>query len=69
MTVSNISSKATGPVVIRFHVEPSGAGGKKIHSNHPGRMTNVATTTSWADGRKVFSNSPGSHDQHGPHAS
>ena len=43
MTKSNISSKATGPIVTKFHVEPLEAEGMKICSNHPGHMTNMAT--------------------------
>ena len=44
MTISNISSKATGPVVIKFQTEPRKAEGTKIFSNCPGHMTNMATT-------------------------
>ena len=44
MTVSNISSKATEPIVTKFHVEPPGAEGMKICSNCPGHMINMATT-------------------------
>ena len=43
MTVSNISSKATGPNVTKFLVEPPGAEGMKIYTNHQGHMTNMAT--------------------------
>ena len=43
MTISNISPKATGPVVTKFHVEPPGAEGMKICSNFAGHMTNMAT--------------------------
>ena len=45
MTISNISSKATGLIVTKFHEEHPGAGGKKICSNTPGYMTNMATTS------------------------
>ena len=41
ITVSNISSEATGPVVTKFYVEPSGAEGAKICSNCPGHITNM----------------------------
>ena len=41
MAVSNISSEATGPVVTKFYVEPSGAEGTKICLNGPGYMTNM----------------------------
>ena len=36
MTVSNISSKATGPIVTKFHVKPPGAEGTEILANSPG---------------------------------
>ena len=42
MTVSNISSEATGPFVTKFYVELSGAEETKIYSNGPGYMTNMA---------------------------
>ena len=41
-TISNILSKAIGLIVTKF-VEPPGAEGMKICSNHPGHMTNIAT--------------------------
>ena len=37
--ISNISSKATGLTVTKFHVDPPWAEGMKIHSNHSGHMT------------------------------
>ena len=40
MTVSNIYSEATVPVVARFYIEPSGAERTKFYSNGPGHMTN-----------------------------
>ena len=45
MTISNNSSKATGPVVTKFLVcvEPSGAEGMKICSSCQGHMTNMST--------------------------
>ena len=43
MTVSNISSKANGPNVTKFLVEPPGAEGMKIYTNCQGHMTNMAT--------------------------
>ena len=45
MSVSNISSKATGPIVTKFHVAPPGAEGMKICSNLPGHMTSMATAS------------------------
>ena len=36
MTISNISAKASGPVVTKFHTEPSGAEEIKICVNGPG---------------------------------
>ena len=44
MTISNISSKATGPIVTRFHAGPSGTEGMKIHSNRSVHITSKATT-------------------------
>ena len=44
MTISNILPKATGRIVPNSHLEPPGAEGMKICSNHPGHMTNMATT-------------------------
>ena len=43
MTVSNIFSKATGPIVTKFHVEPPWAGETKICSNHSSRLACMAT--------------------------
>ena len=37
MTTSNISSKATGPVVTKFHIELLG-----LRENSPGQVTNMA---------------------------
>ena len=42
MKIANIFLKATGPVVMKFHVEPSGAEGMKICSNFSGHMTIMA---------------------------
>ena len=44
MTVSNITSKATGPVLTKFDKKPSGFEGMKICSDRPGHMTNMAAT-------------------------
>ena len=44
MTVSNISSKATEPIVTKSHLEPPGADGTKNCSNRIVHMTNIATT-------------------------
>ena len=41
MTVLNISPKATGSIVTKFHVEPPGAAGMKTGSNGPCRLTNM----------------------------
>ena len=42
MTFSNISSKATGPMITKFHPELPWDGGSKVCSNCPGYMTDVA---------------------------
>ena len=44
MTILNISSKATGPIVTESHVDPPGADCTKICSNRIVHMTNMATT-------------------------
>ena len=42
-TFSNIfSSKTTGPIKAKFHVEPPWDGGTKVCSNGPGHMTKMA---------------------------
>ena len=42
-TFSNIiSSKTTGPIEAKFHVEPSWDGGTKVCSKGPGHMTKMA---------------------------
>ena len=43
LSISNISSKATGPVETKFHVEPPWVEETKICSNSPGHMTSIAT--------------------------
>ena len=53
MTISNISSKATGPVVTKFHVEPPGTEWTKMCSNRPGHMTGMATAPIYG---KTFKN-------------
>ena len=42
MTVSNISPKATGPIVTKFHMEPPKTEGRKVCSKSPGHMINMA---------------------------
>ena len=42
LTISSISLKAIEPIITKFHVEPPGAEGKKICSNHPGHIANMA---------------------------
>ena len=39
--VTNMS-KATWPIVTRFHIEPPWAEGSKVCSNNPGYITNMA---------------------------
>ena len=43
MRISSISSKANGPIVRKFHTELPWVGGRKICSNNPGHMTNMAS--------------------------
>ena len=42
MTIANIFSKATVPVITEFYVEPPGAEGMKIRPNCSGHMTIMA---------------------------
>ena len=43
-TISNdFSSKTTGPIVTKFHIQPTGPLGKKNCSNGLGHMTKMAT--------------------------
>ena len=44
MTISNITSNATAPIVTESHLEPPGADGTKIYSNRIVHMNNMATT-------------------------
>ena len=44
MKVSNISSKATEPIVTKSHLEPPGAEGTEICSNCIVHMANMVTT-------------------------
>ena len=42
-TFSNIfSSETTGPIEVKFHVDPPWDGGTKVCSNGPGHMTKMA---------------------------
>ena len=42
-TISNdFSSETTGPIAIKFHIQPPGLLGKKNSSNGLGHMTNMA---------------------------
>ena len=44
LTISNIYpySKATGPIVTKFHIQLPWAKGTKLRSNSPGHMINIA---------------------------
>ena len=53
MTVSNISSKVTGPIITIF-LEPPGAEGMKICPNRSDHMSSMATTP--IHGKKTFKN-------------
>ena len=54
MTISNFSSKATGLIVSKFHVEPPGTEGTKLCPNHPGHMTNMPTTPIYGKTFKIL---------------
>ena len=53
MTITNLSSKVTEPIVTKSHLEPPGADGTKICSNRIVHMTNMTTTPSYV---KSFKN-------------
>ena len=37
-----VYSKASLPIITKFHIEPPGAGGMKMCANHSGHMTDMA---------------------------
>ena len=43
-TFSNIFSKNTGPIELKFYMETPWDGGTKVRSNGPSHMTKMATT-------------------------
>ena len=43
LAISDIFSKATGPVVTKFYVVPPGDKGTKVCSNRSSHMANIAT--------------------------
>ena len=49
MTISNVSSKATGPIVTKSHLKPPGAEGMKICSNCIIHMTNMTNTSLYGE--------------------
>ena len=38
----DLSSKTTGPISVKFHMQPPGNGGKKVYSFGLGHLTNMA---------------------------
>ena len=56
-TVSNIS-ETTGPIEVKFHVEPPWNGGTKVCSNGPGHMTKMATMPIYGKNLKTSSPEP-----------
>ena len=57
-TISNISSKTTGPIEAEFHVEPPWDGGTKDCSNGPGHMTKMAAMPIYSKNLKISSPEP-----------
>ena len=49
------SSETTGPVEVKFHVEPPMDGRKKIYSNGLGHMTKMAVMSTYGKNIKKFS--------------
>ena len=43
MTISIMSSKATKPIVTKFHIEPPGVEESKICAKHLGHMASITT--------------------------
>ena len=41
-SLSIFSSETTGPIKVKFHMEPPWDGGRQVCSNGPGHMTKVA---------------------------
>ena len=41
-TISNIFLKSNGPIVTKFHIELPWALRRRVYSNSPGHMTNMA---------------------------
>ena len=46
-TFSNISSETTGPIKIKFYMEPPWDRGTKVCSTGPGHMTKMAAANIW----------------------
>ena len=38
----DFSSETTGPISIKFHMQPLDSGGKKVYTFRPGHMTKIA---------------------------
>ena len=53
MTISNISSKATGLILTKFHVKPPGTEG--TYSDSPGHMTSIVIMPIY--GKKILKSS------------
>ena len=55
-TFSNIfSSETTGPIEVKFHVEPPCDGGTKVCSNGPGHLTKMAAMPIYGENIKKSS--------------
>ena len=55
-TFSNIFfSETTGPIEVKFHVEPPLDRGTKVCSNGPGHMTNMAAMPIYGKNLKISS--------------
>ena len=53
--VNIFSSETTGPIEVKFHVEPPWDGGTKVYSNGPGHMTKMAAMPIYGKNRKTSS--------------
>ena len=54
----NFSSETTGPISIKFHMQPLDRGGKKVCIFHPGHMTKMAAMPIYGKNLKKSSPEP-----------
>ena len=53
--LKDFSSENTGPISIKFHMQPLGKGGKKVYIFCPGHITKMATLPIYGKNlKKIF---------------